>query len=68
MVDRTVYAKDYTPDTALRQLFARQRLTQEVCKLLADSGLLSIEQFAMLGDTLQNAKLTVCSLIGGQES
>jgi hypothetical protein len=63
MVDRTVYPTDTAPDTGLRQIFARQRLPENLCLLIASAGIKSIEQMAMLGDTLQVTKDTVKILI-----
>ena len=57
MVDRTTYSDEArTPKIALRQIFGRLGLRQELCKLAADSGLLSIEVVAMLGDTAAAVK------------
>ena len=42
MVDRTVYAADKTPDLPLRQVFGRQRVNEDLCKLAANSGLLTV--------------------------
>ena len=63
MVDRTVYADTHTPDLPLRQVFGRQRVHTDLCKLAADSGLLTIGQFAMLGDTITEAKAALKSII-----
>ena len=51
MVDRTNYDIDKTPELPLRQILGRQRVPTELCKLAADSGVLTVETFAMLGDT-----------------
>ena len=63
MVDRTVYADEaHTPKIALRQIFGRLSLRTELCRAAADSGLLSVEVFAMLGDAaaaVKNALRTV---------
>ena len=63
MVDRTVYPKDGVPDTMLRQIFARQHLAEDLCLLIAGSGIKSIEQMAMLGDSLSGTKDTFKILI-----
>eukprot|EP00435_Cladocopium_sp_Y103_P044913 s60_g12.t1 len=63
MVDRTVYDPDKTPDLALRQVFGRQRVNQDLCKLAADSGLLTVETFAMLGDDIASVKATIKNLV-----
>lgn len=63
MVDRTVYAEDKTPDLLLRQVFGRQRVSQDLCKLAANSGLLTVETFAMLGDDIAAVKNTLKSLV-----
>ena len=58
MVDRTTYTDEArTPKIALRQIFGRLGLRQELCKLAADSGLLSVEVVAMLGDTAAELSL-----------
>ena len=63
MVDRTVYDPDKTPDLLLRQVFGRQRVSQDLCKLAATSGLLTVETFAMLGDDIASVKNTLKSLV-----
>ena len=63
MVDRTVYTADKTPELPLRQVFGRQRLEGALCKTVADAGLLTVERFAMLGDTIAAAKTTLKALI-----
>ena len=47
MVDRTVYDDAKTPDLPLRQVLGRQRVHPDWCRLAADSGLLTVETFAM---------------------
>ena len=64
MVDRTVYADDaHTPKIALRQIFGRMGLPQALCRSAADGGLLSVEIFAMLGDTAQAVKTSLRTMI-----
>ena len=64
MVDRTTYAsEDQTPKIALRQIFARHGLSEQLCRAAADNGLLSVEVFAMLGDTAAHAKEGIKALI-----
>ena len=63
MVDRTVYDEDKVPALALRQIFGRQRLPEAMCKLAASSGLLSVERFAMLGDTLADMKASFVKIV-----
>ena len=63
MVDRTVYTADKTPELPLRQVFGRQRLGEDLCKTVADAGLLTVERFAMLGDTIAAAQTTLKALI-----
>ena len=63
MVDRTTYADDKVPDLALRQIFGRQRLDPALCKLMADSKLLTVEMFAMLGDSITAVKTTLQALV-----
>ena len=67
MVDRTVYDDAKTPDLPLRQVFGRQRVPKELCRLAADAGLLTVETFAMLGDDIAAVKATIKSLIPDQE-
>eukprot|EP00913_Durusdinium_trenchii_P014543 g13643.t1 len=67
MVDRTVTVysdADHTPDLPLRQIFGRQRVPTDLCKVVADAGLLTVETFAMLGDTIAAVKQTVKTMIG----
>ena len=52
MVDRTKYPDDKVPDLALRQVFGRQRLPEDLCLLMANCKLLNVESFAMLGDSI----------------
>ena len=63
MVDRTVYAPEKTPDLPLRQVLGRQRVSQDLCKLAANAGLLTVETFAMLGDDIASVKATLKSLV-----
>ena len=63
MVDRTVYDADKIPDLALRQIFGRQRVSEDLCKLAADSGLLNVETFAMLGDTIAAVKTSIRTIV-----
>jgi len=63
MVDRTVYDADKTPDLPLHQVFGRQRVNQDLCKLAADSGLLTVETFVMLGDDIASVKATLKNLV-----
>eukprot|EP00913_Durusdinium_trenchii_P022513 g21148.t1 len=64
MVDRTVYDAAATPELSLRQVFGRNRLATTLCKLAADKGLLSVETFAMLGDSIGAVKTTLKTIIG----
>ena len=66
MVDRTTYDDARVPDLALRQVFGRQRLDTGLCKLMADSGLLTVEMFAMLGETISAVKGTLKALVPDQ--
>ena len=64
MVDRTAYADDArTPDLALRQIFGRQRVPTALCRRVADAGLLTVETFAMLGDTITQVKQTIRTVL-----
>ena len=63
MVDRTVYDDDKTPELPLRQILGRQRVASDLCKLAADSGLLNVETFAMLSDTIHAVKAALRTII-----
>ena len=64
MVDRTIYpSKEFTPENSLRQIFARQKAPEKLCILIAQSGLMSVERFAVLGETLTDVKDTFKVLI-----
>lgn len=64
MVDRTAYADEaHTPKIALRQIFGRLGLRSELCRAAADGGLLSVEVFAMLGDTATAVKTSLQTLL-----
>ena len=63
MVDRTNYDPDKVPDLALRQIFGRQRLDPALCKLMADSKLLTVDMFAMLGESITGVKTTLLNLV-----
>ena len=63
MVDRTKYPDDQVPDLALRQVFGRQRLSEGLCLLMASSGLLNVETFAMLGESIQGVKTTLKTIV-----
>ena len=57
MVDRTVYTDaDHTPELPLRQIFGQLKLNQDLCKLAADTGLLTVGHFAIASvkDTVKN--------------
>ena len=62
MVDKTSYT-GAVPDLAVRQIFGRQKLPENLCLLMADSSLLSIERIAMLGDTISQAKTTLKAIV-----
>ena len=67
MVDRTAYPETAkVPDSALRQVFGRQRLPERLCILAAEAGLINVETFAMLGDTIQGVKETLKKLVGDE--
>ena len=59
MVDRTNYPAHRTPELAVRQIFGRQKLPENLCLLMADSGMLEIERIAM-----PNAKTTIRAIVG----
>lgn len=64
MVDRTTYTDEaHTPKIALRQIFGRLSLRENLCKLAADAGLLSVEVVAMLGDTAAAVKESIKTLV-----
>ena len=65
MVDRTVYT-GAVPDLALRQVFGRQRLPESMCLLMAEVGLLTVETFAMLGDTIAAVKTTLQAMVADE--
>ena len=44
MVDRTKYPDDKVPDLALRQVFGRQRLPEDLCLLMANCKLLNVHE------------------------
>ena len=68
MVDRTVYTDlDHTPELPLRQLFARQKLPEALCKLLADTKFLSLERVAMLGESVGECKLSITAMFKPDE-
>ena len=68
MVDRTKYdSEEKTPKIALRQIFGRLNLQSELCKSAANAGLLSVEIFAMLGDSAKAAKDQIKILIPDDE-
>ena len=62
MVDRTVYG-DVVPDLALRRVFGRQRLPETLCRLMAEVGLVTVETFAMLGDTITGVKTSLATIV-----
>ena len=63
-MDRTAYADEaHTPKIALRQIFGRLGLRSELCRAAADGGLLSVEVFAMLGDTATAVKTSLQTLL-----
>ena len=60
MVDRTDYsAFPEPPALPVRQIFGRQRVEAKTCQLAAKLGLLTVERFAMLGDSLTTVKDTL---------
>ena len=63
MVDRTVYPDGKVPDLLLRQVYGRQRLSTDLCLLMAESGLTTVEAFAMLGDTIAGVKTTIKTIV-----
>ena len=67
MVDRTTYPDGVVvPDSALRQVFGRQRLSEKLCILAAEAGLINVETFAMLGDTIAGVKTTLKTLVADE--
>ena len=68
MVDRTKYSDaDHTPDLPLRQIFGRQRVNEDLCRTVADAGLLTVETFSMLGDTIAAVKQTLKVMIADDD-
>ena len=66
MVDRTKYPVDKVPDLALRQVFGRQKLPEALCLLMAETGLTTMETFAMLGDTIPTVKATLKAIVADE--
>ena len=54
------------PDLLLRQVYGRQRLPTALCLLMAESGLTTVEAFAMLGDTIAGVKATVKTIVADE--
>ena len=54
------------PDSALQQVFGRQRLSEKLCILAAEAGLINVETFAMLGDTIAGVKATLKTLVADE--
>ena len=63
MVDRTVYDADHVPELPLRQVFGQLKINGPLCKLAADTGLLTVSHFAMLGDDISSVKQTLKDMI-----
>jgi hypothetical protein len=63
MVDRTTYPDDQVPELALRQVFGRQRLPENLCLLAAEVGLRTMDTFAMLGDNITGVKQTLNRIV-----
>ena len=66
MVDRTKYDAALVPELALRQIFGRQRLQEDLCRVVADRKLLTVEAFAMLGDTIAAVKESLKVIIADE--
>lgn len=61
---RTTYTDEaHTPKIALRQIFGRLSLKENLCKLAADAGLFSVEVVAMLGDTAAAVEESIKTLV-----
>ena len=67
MVDRTKYPDDQIPDLALRQVFGRQKLSEQLCLLMAGCGLLNVETVAMLGESITGVKTTLKTIVGDED-
>ena len=67
MVDRTKYPDDKVPDLALRQVFGRQRLPEDLRLLMANCKLLNVESFAMLGDSIAGVKTTLKTIVQDED-
>ena len=67
MVDRTKDPDDKVPDLALRQVFGRQRLPEDLCLLMANCKLLNVESFAMLGDSIAGVKTTLKTIVQDED-
>ena len=73
MVDHTSYPAGQEPALALRQVFGRLSTSSEICLKASKAGLRTVESFAMLGDDLKSAKITLktitaASPLGSNES
>ena len=65
MVDRTTYPDvDKVPDLAVRQIFGRQKLPTAQCLVMAENGMLSVERFSMLGESISVVKATLKAIVG----
>ena len=65
-MDRTKYPTDKVPDLALRQVFGRQKLSEPLCLLMSETGLTTLETFAMLGDTIPTVKATLKAIVADE--
>ena len=65
-MDRTKYPADQVPDLALRQVFGRQRLPENLCLLIAGCGLLNVETVAMLGESITSVKTTLKTIVADE--
>lgn len=64
-VDKTAYPSvAETPDLSLRQLFAQARVPEGLRLVIAEKGILGVDQFAAIGESLDSFKATVATLLG----
>ena len=63
MVDATDYKEGKVPTQALKQVFGRLSIDSKICMMAVEAGLVSVENFAMLGDTVSSAKQTVAVIM-----
>ena len=63
MVDKTVCPNGKSPDLAMRQILGRQKVPEDLCLLMAEVSMLSVERLAMLGETIRAVKTTLNAIV-----